>query len=108
MVTLQMLMPEQAPAHPENVWSERAAAVSSRMVPKGKLALHIPLVAPLSIKQSMPAGVDSTFPLPDPSRVMVRAWSAGWVKVALTRCAWSMEISQAPLPVQAPLHPAKV
>ena len=57
----------------------------------------------------MPAGVDVTVPLPSPARDTVRVRDAEVdVKVAVTDWAALMVTEQAPVPVQAPLHPAKV
>jgi hypothetical protein len=59
-VTLQVLVPVQAPDQPANVEVALGAAVSVTMVPLGKLALH---VAP----QSIPAGLLVIVPAPVPA-----------------------------------------
>ena len=59
-VTLQVLVPVQAPDQPANVELAFAAAVSVTVVPLGKLALH---VAP----QLIPAGLLVIVPAPVPA-----------------------------------------
>ena len=59
-VTLQVLVPVQAPDQPANVEVAFGAAVSVTMVPLGKLALHVE-------PQLMPAGLLVTLPPPVPA-----------------------------------------
>jgi len=59
-VTLQVLVPVQAPDHPANVELLLGAAESVTMVPLVKLALHI---AP----QLIPAGLLMIVPVPVPA-----------------------------------------
>jgi hypothetical protein len=95
-VTEQAPVPAQAPLHP--VKTEPAAAVLLRVttVPDAKGAEQ---VAP----QLMPAGVEVTVPVPVPAFTTVRVWLS--LKVAATDLAALMVTVQAPVPVQAPLHP---
>ena len=57
--------------------------------------------------QLTPAGVEVTVPVPVPAFVTVRAMGIR-LKVAVTERAALMVTWQAPVPVQAPLQPAKV
>ena len=70
-------------------------------MPPAKLALHVP-------GQLMPAGALVTVPEPVPAIVTDNAKFATGLKVAVTDCAAFIFIVQLPVPVQAPLHPAKV
>jgi len=57
----------------------------------------------------MPAGDEVTVPVPVPARVTVRVWLVALVlNVAVTDWAAVIETVQVPVPVQAPLQPAKV
>lgn len=100
MVTEQVPVPEQAPVHPVNVEPVPAAAVKVTTVPLLKLALQVP-------GQLMPAGLLLTVPLPVPASVTVSAKVTA-LNVAVTALAALMVTEQVPVPVQAPLHPAKV
>jgi len=62
MVTVQVLVPVQAPLHPANTDAGGGAAVSVTLVPELKLAAHVP-------GQVMPAGLLVTVPVPVPAKV---------------------------------------
>jgi hypothetical protein len=62
MVTLQVLVPEQAPLHPPKVEPEAGEAVSVTAVPLEKLALQV-------LPQLIPEGLLVTLPEPLPARV---------------------------------------
>jgi dUTPase len=100
IVTVQLLVPVQAPLHPTKL--EPAAGVSVRLtlVPLGKFALHVP-------GQLIPVGVLATVPDPLPAIVTDSA-KLTMLKVAVTDCAALIVTVQLPVPVQAPLHPAKL
>jgi hypothetical protein len=101
IVTVQLLVPVQAPLHPTKL--EPAAGVSVRLtlVPLGKFALHVP-------GQLMPVGVLAAVPDPLPAIVTDSA-KLTVLKVAVTDCAALIVTVQLPVPVQPPpLHPAKV
>ena len=55
----------------------------------------------------MPDGLLLTVPFPVPASVTVKA-NCTVLNVAVTDCAELMVTEQLPVPVQAPLHPAKV
>jgi len=102
-VTLQVPVPVHAPDQPANVEPALGAAVSVTAAPLAKLALH---VAP----QSIPAGLLVTVPVPVPALCTV-SWKEGGglaVKVAVTEALPVNVTLQAPVPVHAPDHPAKV
>jgi hypothetical protein len=89
------------PLHPPNVELPVAAAVRVTWVPLAKLALQ---VAP----QVMPGGVLVTVPLPAPVFVTVSTTVGAGVNSAVTVRSTFMTTVQGPVPLQAPLHPAKV
>ena len=102
IVTLHAPVPMQAPVQPAKVDPEPAAAVSVTTVPLLKLLAHVP-------GQLIPAGLLVTEPVPVPARLAVNAKVTAFVlKVAVTAFAALMVTEQAPVPVQPPLHPAKV
>jgi hypothetical protein len=59
MVTVQVLVPVQAPAHPVNVELALGVGVSVTAVPAAKLASHV-------LPQLMPAGALVITPVPVP------------------------------------------
>ena len=66
MATIQVvLVPEQAPLHPEKTDPASGEAVNVTFVPLGKEALHV-------VPQLIPAGVLVTVPLPPPALVTDR------------------------------------
>jgi hypothetical protein len=99
MVTVQAPVPVHDPLHPAK--TEPAAAVLFRVttVPDAKGAEQ---VAP----QLIPAGVEVTVPVPVPAFATLRVCGSR-LKVAVTDLAALMVTEQAPVPVQAPLQPAK-
>ena len=76
--------------------------MSVTSVPAGNAAVQV-------VPQLMPAGVLVTVPPPVPERVTVRLKETGLaVNVAVTDALAFMVIAQGPVPVQAPVQPAKV
>jgi hypothetical protein len=59
MVSVQVLLPVQAPDHPEKMEPLFAVALSLTLVPELNVALHVGL-------QLIPAGLLTTFPAPVP------------------------------------------
>ena len=106
IVKLQAPVPEQAPLQPANTDADEAgAAVSVTTLP---LAMALELVqvpegTPEVIVQLMPP-VPVTVPLPVPAPVTVTLVR---LNVALTDCGDVIETVHAPVPLQAPPHPAK-
>lgn len=101
--TVQVPVPEQAPLQPVKLDPVDAAAVSVTVVPAAKVPLQLLLHA-------MPPGEDVTTPEPVPRVVKVRVYVVPdelRVKVAVTLLAASTTSVQVPVPVQAPLQPAK-
>lgn len=99
MVTLQVPVPEQAPLQPAKVDPVAGVAVRVTTVPLLKLALQVP-------GQVMPLGLLLTVPVPVPARVTLKA-KVTVLNVAVTDFAALMVSEQIPVPVQAPLQPAK-
>ena len=94
-------LPEQAPVHPANCEPAAALAVSVMDVLAGKVAVQV-------LPQLMPLGVLVTDPVPEPSLVTVMVPLTGpGSNCALTLRAWFMFTVQLPVPLQAPLQPAK-
>jgi hypothetical protein len=102
MVTVQVPAPEQAPDQAANVEPELGVAVSVTTVPAAKLRQPEP--------HEVPAGEEATVPLPVPVVVVVRVNCCADAKSNVAVRVWLELIvtEQAPLPEQAPLHPAKV
>ncbi len=99
IVTVQLPVPEQpSPAQPEK--REPADGVAARVTvcPVANDASQV-------LPQLMPAGVETTVPVPVPSFVTVSVGPS--VNVAVTDFAASIVTSQGPVPVQAPDQPAK-
>src|SRR5574341_798218 len=67
--------------------------------------VQVGLLAPQVLPQLIPAGVLVTVPLPVPGRVTVRVGLGA--KVAVTLAGVSRVTVQGPVPLQAPLQPAK-
>jgi len=87
-----------APAQPAKVEFAAAVAVRVITVPDAKLALHV-------VPQLMPEGLLVTVPWPVPFKATV---STGEVlKLAITEVFCIRVTLQAPVPLQAPDHPAK-
>ena len=102
MVTAHVLAPLQAPLQPVKLEPAAGVAVSVTTVSSKKLAAH---VAP----QLMPAGLLVIAPLPVPARLTDNVRNTGSsVKVAVTDRAALIVATQAPAPLHAPLHPAKL
>jgi hypothetical protein len=102
ILMLQAPAPEQAPLHPAKVDPAFAVAVKVTAVPAAKFALQVR-------EQLMPPGTLVSEPEPLPENVTDRVKLEGTVlKVAVTDCAALMVTLQTPVPVQAPLQPAKV
>lgn len=102
IVTLQAPVPLQAPPQPANVEPESGVAAKLTTVPLAKLAEHV-------VPQEIPEGVLVTVPVPLPVFATVRVKGPTFaLKFALTDFAASMVTLHAPVPVQAPLHPANV
>jgi hypothetical protein len=103
---LQGPVPEQGPVQPANTYKDDPSiAVNVTAVPLLMLLLHVPEVAPAVAVQLMPP-VPLTEPLPVPAATTVSENAAG-IKFALTDFAALIVTAQAPVPVQAPLQPAK-
>jgi hypothetical protein len=86
-------------------------AVSVTLVPLLKLAEQLEAETPaaLGVAQLKPAGLDTTVPAPAVMprlEVTVRVWGAS-AKVAVTLRAVLIVTEQVPVPVHAPLQPAK-
>jgi len=102
IVTVQLPVPVQPPPlHP--IKSEPAAALADNvtLVPLAKLTLQVP-------GQLIPLGTLATVPEPLPAIVTDNGTDIVALKVAVTDCAALIVTAQLPVPVQAPLHPAKV
>jgi hypothetical protein len=105
MVNVQEPVPEQAPLQPSKTNPPNGFAfnVTKVLVLIALLLVHVPEVTPAVEVQLMPP-VPVTEPLPVPAPVTVTVVA---LKAALTDCAAVMLTEQAPVPVQAPPHPAK-
>ena len=98
-------VPEQGPLHPtkDEVFVS-GAAVSVTVSPAcNDVLVQVPEVAPAVLVQLTPP-VPDTVPVPAPLPATV---SVVGLNVALTDCAAAMSTVQAPVPVHAPLQPAK-
>ena len=100
IVTWQAPAPVQAPPQPVKTEPVAGAAVRVTGVPW-------PYASEQSEPQLMPTGEDVTVPAPVPAFVTVKVYALR-AKVAVTDLAASMVTEQDPVPVQAPLQPAKV
>jgi len=98
IVTVQVLVPMQAPLQPVKLKPLPGAAVSVTVVPLVKEAAQ---VAP----QEIPEGALVTVPVPTFATVSAKD---GKVKVAVTERAALIVTVQVLVPVQAPLQPVKV
>jgi len=100
IVTWQLAVPVHTPLQPANTEPVAGVAVSVTTVPVSNGTLH---VAP----QLRPSGLDVTLPVPFPAFATVSA-NCTTFQVAVTPLAWLIVTWQLPVPVQAPLQPAKV
>jgi hypothetical protein len=102
MVTLQFPVPLQAPPQPPKLCPAPGFAVNVTTFPALKLWLQVP-------PQLIPAGLLFTVPVPAPapSFATVNGYVES-VNLAFTDLAALIVTEHAPVPVQAPLHPAKV
>jgi phage tail protein X len=102
MVTLQVPVPVQAPLQSAKVDPAAAAAVKVTTVPLLKFALQV-------LGQVIPLGLLVTLPDPVPANVTESAKVVAEVlNVAVTDLAALIVTLQVPVPLQAPLQPAKV
>src|SRR5512142_659286 len=103
MVTTQLPVPLHAPLQPEKVVPAPGLAVR---VTSASAAMEAEQVAP----QSIPPALEVTVPTPIPVFVTA-SWCDGGgplaSKVAVTAWSWLMVTTHAPVPAQAPPHPAK-
>jgi len=108
-VTAQAPVPLQAPLQPAKIEPEAAAAVSANWVPTTTVSVQ-------SAPHAIPAGELVTVPVPVPFLVTVSVTGAGGggtdagvvLKVAVTVVPAFNVTAQVPVPLQAPLQPAKV
>jgi hypothetical protein len=100
IVTVQEPVPVQAPLQPAKVEPEAAVALSVTDAPELKFAAQVP-------GQLMPEGLLDTEPPPVPARVTVSG-KVAVLNVAVTFRAALIVTVQEPVPVQAPLQPAKL
>src|SRR3990167_3293233 len=96
IVTVQVPVPVHAPLQPMNAFLLTGVAVSTTIELPVKLAEHVPL---LEVQLEMPAGFESTSPLPVTLTVSVRGRRAN---VAVTARACDMVVTHGPVPVHAP------
>jgi hypothetical protein len=105
IVTTQFPVPEHAPLQPAKLLPALGVAASVTTVPAVKLLEQVP-------GQLIPAGPDATVPLPVPAVLTESVKLGGGVttgsNVAVTLRAALMVTVHAPVPEQAPLHPANV
>lgn len=101
MVIVQAAVPAQAPSQPAKVEPVAGVAVSVTVAPEAKFAVQ-------SALQAIPAGLLVMVPVP--VLLTVSAKVPTWLvsKVAVTALAAFMVTVQVPVPVQAPLQPAKL
>jgi hypothetical protein len=101
IVTTQLPVPVQPPPdHPLNVEPVDGVATSVTIELMSNIELH-------DEPQLMPAGVESTEPLPLPVLLTVSE-NCLRVNVAVTCCTVSVVTMQVPVPVHAPLQPVNV
>jgi hypothetical protein len=102
IVTVQLLVPVQAPLQPANVEPELGAAVSVTCDPLLKFAVQ-------PLPQLIPDGLLVTVPAPVPAFVTVNANEVG-LNVAVTDCAAVIFTVQTPTPEQpdGPVQPVNV
>src|ERR1700722_4680890 len=101
-VTLQVVVPVQAPDQPAKVLVVTGVSVSVTAVPGAKLMEHAVDVA----EQLIPVGVLVTVPLPAPARETVNGMSVtGAVNVAVTLSEAANVTVHALVPEQLPPHP---
>ena len=101
MVTAHVAVPEQAPLQPMKV--EPDIGMAARVI-----AVPAAIVCEQLAPQLIPAGLLVTVPEPVPSFVIDRVRGFGLVlNAAVTDVAAFTVTAQVPVPVQAPLQPAK-
>lgn len=102
--TVQVLFPAQAePDQPAKTEPDAEVAESVTEVPELNVAVQVD-------PQLMPVGVLLTTPLPAPAELMDNANCGGGAGTKLATTFWlELRVTlQPPLPVQLPLHPAKI
>src|SRR5262245_22267231 len=97
MLTVQVPVPEQSPDHPKKLEPVAGVAVRVTLFPWSNACEQVE-------PQLIPAGLEVTVPDPDLDTLNV---SGVAVKFAITDFALSIVRSHAPVPEQAPDHPAK-
>jgi hypothetical protein len=100
ILMIQELLPVQLPLQPTNFDPTPGDAINVTEVPLLKFPVQVE-------GQLIPTGLLVTVPLPVPARVTLRG-KVGLLKVAVTDLLAVMLNEQEPVPVQAPLQPAKV
>lgn len=99
-------VPEQLPVQLEKVEPTAGDAVRVIVCPAGNVAEHpVDAAVPLVIVQLIPAGLETTLPLPFPAPETI---SEGSSNLAVTPPLCASVIVQVPVPVHRPLHPANV
>jgi hypothetical protein len=103
MVTMQRPVPVHGPVlQPKKIDPGAGTAVKVTTVPVGNAATHVE-------PQSIPAGWLVTVPDPVPILGTVRVdMPTGVLNVAVTDRFTSITTEHAPVPLQSPLHPAKI
>jgi len=96
------LLPLHPPVHPTKDEFAPAVSVSVTLVPIAKLALHVGA-------QLTPEGLLEIVPMPVPARLKVSTPSF-WIALKFAVTCWlalSINVQVGPLPLHAPVHPAK-
>lgn len=97
-ITLQLELPEQAPAHELNTPFDPADSLSVTLVSCGKTAVHV-------VGQSIPGGLLVTVPAPEP---LIETVSVTPGENVAPRVSFPVMVTlQLVFPEHAPLHPSK-
>lgn len=100
MLKLQVPVPLQDPLQPSKIDPAAGTALSVTCVPLSNIALQ-------ELPQLIPAGLLVTVPPPLPARLTVSTGATATAKFAVNVWLLSKVMTQAPVPVQIPLHPMK-